>query len=46
MHGIARPREWDAVVTADAPGLRGDAVVFVALPDGELLVEDGDDPAT
>ena len=42
IHGIARPREWDAVVTADAGELRGDEVVFVALPDGTLLVEEGD----
>jgi len=42
--GISRPREWDAVVTAVAPGIRDDPVVFVALPDGELLVEVGDDP--
>jgi hypothetical protein len=42
--GISRPREWDAVVTAVAPGIRDDPVVFVALPDGELLVEVGDEP--
>jgi hypothetical protein len=44
IHGIARVREWDAVVTADAPEIEGDAVDFVALPDGSLLVEqeDGD----
>ena len=43
IHGIARPREWDATVTADAPDLTGDAARFVALPDGTLLVEDGPD---
>ena len=32
--GISRPREWDAVVTAVAPGIRDDPVMFVALPDG------------
>ena len=42
--GISRPREWDAVVTALAPGIRDDPVVFVTLPDGELLVEVGDAP--
>jgi hypothetical protein len=39
VHGIARSREWDAVVTAEAPGVGGDAIEFVALPDGALLVE-------
>ncbi len=38
IHGIPRPRRWDLVATADAPGLRGDAVHFVALPDRTLLV--------
>lgn len=40
IHGLHRPREWDATVTADAPDLTADAVRFVALPDGTLLVED------
>jgi hypothetical protein len=43
IHGIARPREWDATVTADAPDLEGDAARFTALPDGTLLVEEGPD---
>ena len=43
IHGMQRPREWDATVTADAPDIVGDAVSFVALPDGTLLVEDGPD---
>jgi hypothetical protein len=43
IHGVPRLREWDAVVTADAPDLRGDDVSFVALPDGSLLVERGDE---
>src|SRR5437868_3099912 len=38
VHGTARPRRWDAVVTAELE-LTGDAVVFVALPGGMLLVE-------
>jgi hypothetical protein len=42
--GLSRHREWDAVVVADAPGIRDDPVVFVALPDGGLLVEVGDEP--
>ena len=43
MTGHFRPREADAVVTADAPDVEGDAVRFVSLPDGSLLVEDGPD---
>ena len=37
-HGIARPREWDAVVTVETEGA-GDEVGFVALDDGTLLLE-------
>jgi hypothetical protein len=40
IHGIARAREWDAVVVAEAPAIEGDRVDFVALPDGSLLVEE------
>jgi hypothetical protein len=43
VHGLQRPREWDATVTADAPGVEGDAVRFVVLPDRTLLVEEGSD---
>ena len=43
MTGHFRPREADAVVTVDAPDVEGDAVRFVSLPDGSLLVEDGAD---
>ena len=43
IHGVPRPRRWDAVATADAPGLRGEIVHFVALPDGTLVVEE-DEP--
>jgi hypothetical protein len=39
--GLARQREWDAVVTADGPGGAGAEVEFVALPDGRLLLESG-----
>jgi hypothetical protein len=41
--GLHRPREADAVVTAEAPDVEGDAVRFVSLPDGALLVEEGAD---
>ncbi|MFZ1878591.1 MAG: hypothetical protein WAU41_00380, partial [Gaiellaceae bacterium] len=43
IHGVPRPRRWDSVATAEAPGLTGDAVHFVALPDGSILVEE-DEP--
>ena len=40
IHGVPRPRKWDAVVAADAPGLHGDTVHFAALEDGTLIVEE------
>jgi hypothetical protein len=40
IHGVARPRRWDAVASADAPGLRGDTVHFVALPNGDVVVDE------
>ena len=43
MTGHFRPREADTVVTVDAPDVEGDAVRFVSLPDGSLLVEEGSD---
>ena len=43
IHGVPRARRWDAVVTANAPGLRGDTVHFVALEDDTLVVEE-DEP--
>jgi hypothetical protein len=39
-HGIPRAREWDAMATAEAPGLPGDSLEFVALKDGTLIVDD------
>jgi len=42
IHGVARPREWDAVAVADAPGVAADEVRFVALPDGRLLAGEGE----
>ena len=39
IHGVARPRRWDAVVLAESP-YPGQELDFVALPDGTLLVED------
>lgn len=40
IHGVPRARRWDAVVAAEAPALAGDAVHFVALPDGSLVVDE------
>jgi hypothetical protein len=39
IHGVSRGRRWDTVATATAPGLHGDEVWFVALPDGTLIDE-------
>ncbi len=39
IHGVHRPREWDAIATVGAE-LPGDAVHFAALPDGTLVVEE------
>ena len=43
IHGVARSRRWDVVAAADAPDARGDAVHFVTLPDGTLVVDE-DEP--
>jgi hypothetical protein len=40
IHGVARPREWDAVVTANAPQLGVGQLEWVTLPDGTLVVDD------
>jgi hypothetical protein len=40
VHGLARQRQWDAVVTATAPEVEGTEVEFVTLDDGSLLVEE------
>jgi hypothetical protein len=42
IHGVPRERQYDAVVTADAPDLPGTAAQFVGLADGSLLLEEGD----
>jgi hypothetical protein len=39
LHG-GKPRRWDAVGTAEAPGLTGEILEFTVLPDGTVLVED------
>ncbi len=43
VHGMQRPREWDATQTVEAPGIDGDSATFVVLPDGSVLVEEGSD---
>jgi hypothetical protein len=43
IHGLQRAREWDAVVTVDAPELEGTRATFVALPSGDLVVDEGPD---
>ena len=40
IHGVARPRQWDAVVTAEAPKLGVGELQFVTLADGTLVVDD------
>jgi hypothetical protein len=45
IHGLHRLREWDAVVTVDAPELEGERLEFVTLPDGSFLVDGDADPA-
>ena len=39
FHGVARPRRWDVVASAEAE-LPGTELHFVALPDGTLLVDE------
>lgn len=39
LHGVARPRAWDVVTSAEAT-LPGAAVHFIALPDGTIVVEE------
>jgi hypothetical protein len=43
IHGLHRVREWDAVVTLEAPDVEGDRAAFVALPNGDFVVEEGPD---
>jgi hypothetical protein len=40
IHGIARPRQWDAVVQAEAPRLGVGELEFVVLADGTLIVDE------
>ena len=45
IHGVHRPREWDAVVTVLAPDLVGDELWFAALADGRVVVDDAEGDA-
>ena len=40
ISGVPRGRNWDAVASARAPELVGEAVAFVVLPDGTIVVDD------
>lgn len=42
IHGVARAREWDAVVSVPAD-LPATEARFVALPDGSIVIEQGPD---
>ena len=46
IHGVPRPRRWDAVASAEAPGLAGDEVHFVTLPNGDVVVDEDEPPDT
>jgi hypothetical protein len=46
IHGVPRPRRWDTVGPAEAPGLRNDELHFVALPNGDLVVDEDEPPDT
>lgn len=43
IHGLHRPREWDVVVTVEAPEIDAEAAAFVVLAGGGLVVERGPD---
>jgi hypothetical protein len=46
IHGVPRERQYDAVVTVEAPDVQGESALFVALEDGSLLVEEGEGDLT
>jgi hypothetical protein len=46
IHGVPRERQYDAVVTTEAPDAEGESARFVGLEDGSLLVEEGDGDLT
>ena len=46
IHGLPRERQYDAVVTTEAPDVEGSNARFVAMEDGSLLLEEGDGDLT
>ncbi|MER3408549.1 MAG: hypothetical protein C4306_00225 [Thermoleophilia bacterium] len=42
IHGVPRPRQWDATALVEAAGTWRDEGMFVALADGRLLCEQGE----
>jgi hypothetical protein len=46
IHGVPRERQYDAVVTVEAPDVQGATARFVGLEDGSLLIEEGDGDLT
>jgi hypothetical protein len=43
VHGLQRPRQWDAVVTVEAPEIDAENAVFVVMKGGDVIVEAGPD---
>ncbi len=43
IHGVPRPREWDATALVEAPGSSAQEASFVALADGSLLAPEGEE---
>jgi hypothetical protein len=46
IHGVPRERQYDAVVTTDAPDVQGANARFVGLDDGSLVIEEGEGDLT
>jgi hypothetical protein len=46
IHGVPRQREYDAVVSTEAPDVEGSTARFVGLEDGSLLIEEGEGDLT
>jgi len=46
IHGVARERQYEAVVTTEAPDVEGASARFVGLEDGSLLIEEGEGDLT
>lgn len=43
IHGLARPRQWDAIGTVEASGISGDERDFVVLDDETVIGDEGDE---